>query len=135
MNWDLYDFDTNTTIVIRAINWDSPIFYRCTIFQISNDSDDNGLGLGVIQQYYTYSNKTTMWSAIDGKSLHDITAKVNTTEGAFPKLIKLIKRLGKQYDESDGSYPVVTLRHFKHLLGLRPDPVEKWETYFTRELI
>lgn len=94
-----------------------PVYNECTLYQIDSK------GLGVIQQRYDESTKTTWWTEIDPW---------------LTDLLYLHPKFKQFFDEragecKDGLYPTVTIRQIMWALKLKPVQRERWETCFDRK--
>lgn len=99
---------------------DHPIYRSCTVYF------EGGKGLGVIQQRFDPTTKTTYWTAIDA-SLVDI---LYVSKGFYEYF-----QAHAAEKDSDGYFPVVTLRKLMWALRMKPLKREPWETYFTRQFV
>lgn len=94
-----------------------PVYSKCTLFKIGDK------GLGIIQQRYEESSKSTWWGEIDPWLTDDIYL--------HPKFKEFFdKRAGNC---TDGLYPTVTVRQIMWALKMKPIARERWETCFDRQ--
>lgn len=96
-----------------------PVYSRCTLYEV------NGKGLGVVQQRFDESTKSTHWSEIDPW----LTDDIYLNQGFFTLFEERAK------PAADGLYPTVTVRQIMWALKMKPIPKEKWETVFDRREI
>jgi len=111
--------DTYTSMYGVTYPCNHPVYHKCTLYLIGDK------GLGVIQQRFDPTNKSTSWGTID-PWLTDLLY-------LHPKFKAFFD--GRAGEGLDGLYPTVTIRQIMWGLKMKPLPRERWETCFDRRLI
>ena len=99
----------------KVYHCDAPVYNSCTLYLLPD-----GRGLGVIQQRFNKSLKTTWWGAIDTAINVDISQNPNLQEYL----------MGNARLPVDGFYPTVQLRKLMWALRMKPLEHQVWETQF-----
>lgn len=96
---------------------DHPVYSVCTLFKIGKE------GLGVVQQRFRESDKSTYWTEIDPWLANDLYLN--------PGFLAFFEERAQE-PTNEGLYPTVSVRQIMWALKMKPLPKQRWETVFDR---